>query len=175
MRGASGAARRRCQGWPLGHREAARSVLDSVEHGVTLTWVGTVRPTLRSPRQRTRAKPVRSEGNLRSGRGAIPRLTTLYSVGLSEGHDHDAVMRIGGRFRAAAPIYKSGTTARVGIGAPPPRIVWAAHNRPTAVGRQALRSYKAPWLMGQGFMTAVAVQIAAGFNTTPAGRSPVVT
>jgi hypothetical protein len=49
----------------------------------------------------------------------------LYSVGL-EGHDHDAVMRIGGRFRAAAPIYKSGTKARVGIGAPPPRIVWAS-------------------------------------------------
>jgi len=47
-------------------------------------------------------------------------------------------MRIGGRFRAVAPIYKSGTKARVGIGAPPPRIVWAAHNRPTAVGRQVL-------------------------------------
>src|SRR5260370_35196315 len=27
---------------------------------------------------------------------------------------------------AAGPIYKSGTKARVGIGAPPPRIVWAA-------------------------------------------------
>jgi hypothetical protein len=37
----------------------------------------------------------------------------LYSVGL-EGHDHDAVMRIGGRFWAAAPIYKSGTKCQGG-------------------------------------------------------------
>ena len=51
-----------------------------------------------------------------------------------KGLDHDAVMRIGGRFRVAAPIYNSGTVARVGIGAPPPRIVWAAR---TGNGRRA--------------------------------------
>ena len=111
--------------WPP--PEAARSVLDSVEHGVTLIRVGTVRPALSQPAAADavsgEARPIRGEPAVCGGE---PRLTTLYSVGLSEGHDHDAVMRIGGRFRAAAPIYKSGTKARVGIGAPPPRIVWAA-------------------------------------------------
>src|SRR5208337_1545602 len=100
--------------WPP--PEAARSVLDSVEHGVTLIRARDRAAHARLARGRgrsLRAKPVRSEGNLRSVNGE-PRLTTLYSVGLSEGHDHDAVMRIGGRFRAAAPIYKCGTKCQGG-------------------------------------------------------------
>src|SRR5579864_2873141 len=132
--------------WPP--PEAARSVLDGVEHGVTLTRVGTVRPTLGwlAAASAGVARPIRGEPAVCA---AIPRLTTLYSVGLSEDHDHDAVMRIGGRFRGGGSnLQVRPQSARVGIGAPPPRIVWAAHK--PANGRRApsLRSYKAPWLVG---------------------------
>jgi hypothetical protein len=74
MRSASDAARRRCQGWPLGHRRR-RLVLDSVEHGVTLTRVGAVQPPAQPARgsgRSLRAKPVRSEGNLQSVRRTSP-------------------------------------------------------------------------------------------------------
>jgi hypothetical protein len=40
--------------------------------------------------------------------------------------NHDAVMRIGGRLLGGGPFYRSGTTARMGFGAPPPRIVKGA-------------------------------------------------
>jgi hypothetical protein len=153
---------------------AKRLVLDSVEHGVTLTRVGTVRPTLGL----LAAADVVSGRSPSDQRGtcSLWRRTSPHNLvfgGACKALDHDAVMRIGGRFRAAAPIYKSGTKARVGIGAPPPRIVWAAASERV---RQApsLRSHKAPWLMGQGF-DKQAVQIATGFSTTPAGSSPVVT
>jgi hypothetical protein len=49
----------------------------------------------------------------------------LYSVGL-EGPTMMQSCASAAGSGAAAPIYKSGTKARVGIGAPPPRIVWAA-------------------------------------------------
>ena len=49
-----------------------------------------------NPRQ-----PVDQSGTCSWGR---KRLTTLYSVGPSRDPNHDAVMRIGGRFREAAPI-----------------------------------------------------------------------
>jgi hypothetical protein len=67
-----------------------QAILDGGEHGVTLNVVGADRGW------RVRAR--RSEGNLRSVK-AKPRSTTLYSVSSLKGLDHDAVMRIGGRFR----------------------------------------------------------------------------
>jgi len=149
MRGGSDAARRRCQGWPLGHREAARSVLYSVEHGVTLIRVGTARPTL-GWLAAADAVCGRSPSDQRGtcGQSAIPRLTTLYSVGLQKAPTMMQSCASAAGSGAAAPIYKSGTEARVGIGAPPPRIVWATRNRPTAVRRQALRSHKSSLVGG---------------------------
>jgi hypothetical protein len=93
-----------------------------------------------------------------------------------EGHDHDAVMRIGGRFRGGGSNLQDRHKGQGGhrrtatsdrLGSPQP-----AKQPP---GAKQLRSYKAPWLMGQGFMTAATIQSATGFSTTPAGTSPVMT
>jgi hypothetical protein len=69
---------------------------------------------------------------------------------------------------AAGPIYKSGTKARVGIGAPPPRIVkGAAPARPIDAERYPMKLLlvRLRGLWGPQ----------AALSTTPAGTSPVVT
>ena len=53
------------------------------------------------------------------------RAAHLYTVG-SFDPDHDAVMRIGGKLRAAGPFYRSASSARFEYGFPPPRIVNSA-------------------------------------------------
>jgi hypothetical protein len=122
MRGASDAARRCCQGWPRSFSlrmpqpldacrhaerertwpspEAARSVLYSVEHGVTLIRVETVRPTLgwlAAADAVTGRSPSDQRGTCSLWRRTSPH--NLVYGGPARGLDHDAVMRIGGRFR----------------------------------------------------------------------------
>ena len=49
---------------------------------------------------------------------------------------------------AAGPIYKSGTKARVGIGAPPPRIVWAPHRHSRWTPNLSSMNLLLGWLRG---------------------------
>jgi hypothetical protein len=163
MRGASDAARRRCQGWPrscsLRMPQPSRCMPACGESkSVATAGGGAKRPLQRRARRHAdpgrdraahawpargsgrshRVKPVSIRGepavcvaSLASQpciRWAFREATTMMQSCASAAGSG-----------AAAPIYKSGTKARVGIGAPPPRIVRATRNRPTAVGRQAFK------------------------------------
>src|ERR1700684_4458176 len=102
----------------------AKRVLDGGEHGVTIRQVGTHGSFL--TRRSAAIRPKRSEGSLWSGR----RVSSPYNLVCGEPCEGSTMMQSCASATgsgAAGPFYKTGTTARVGIGAPPPRIVWARH------------------------------------------------
>jgi hypothetical protein len=86
------------------------------------------------------------------------------------GSNHDAVMRIGGRLLGGGSILQSGTTARVCIGSPPPRIVRALNRHCRSAPNFAL-SLSLAW----GCRDHGAWHSQAALSTTPCGNSPVVT
>jgi hypothetical protein len=65
------------------------------------------------------------------------RATSLYSVGPKD-PDHDAVMRIGSKFRGGGPILKNGIEAMGVRGTPPPRTVIGDPRR-TRKGAETVR------------------------------------
>ena len=166
------AARSCGQGWPVfgPPPEAARNA--------SLTAASTVsRCTGRAAwivlgARRRGATPGRSEGGLWSGR----RVSSPHNLVCGEPCEGSTMMQSCASATgsgAAGPFYKTGTTARVRIGAPPPRIVWARHRH----GRLSAERVNScpPWNPLRGFGRRGRGGRQAAFSTTPPGTSPVCT
>jgi hypothetical protein len=109
---------------------AARPRLDGGEHGVTLGQVGAATVARSSARQRGVTPIDYAHFDLRGarGRGGEP---WPHNLVFGESQMSDSTCRIRTMMQscasaagssAAGPFYRSGTTARVGFGSPPPRI-----------------------------------------------------
>jgi hypothetical protein len=99
-----------------------RPRLDGGEHGVTLGGSGPRRLLVAARGSAALRPSIRGEPAVRRHH----RLTTLYSVNPRwriRTMMQSCASAAGSS--AAGPFYRSGTKARVGIGSPPPRIVWA--------------------------------------------------
>jgi hypothetical protein len=155
------------KGWPSGHREAARSVLDGREHDGKMRRLGTthfalVRESVLTSTCDTAVAVDGIRGELAIGvcadRASRPCIRSILW-----GSHHDAVIRIGGELRGGGSTLHSGSRAMVFVGSPPPRMSSAdpARDRQTVV------------LLSDPFSSQSSVYD-AGRRTMPSDSSPVV-